>query len=90
MTGKRKLVLLAPKESERAREWAKVSEPRLPAGRYLVKAYVDVNERLKRDWNDRLGAQECIGEAVVETKWPRGYSRMTTVDAPALSRTGKQ
>jgi hypothetical protein len=43
---------------EQASDW------RLAAGRYLVKAYVDVNER--------LCAEEYVAEAVAETKWPRG------------------
>jgi hypothetical protein len=63
-----------------------VAEHGEPMGRYLVKVFVDVNERLRRDWQSVLGEPEFVGEAIVETKWPSGYGRMTTIEANQLSR----
>jgi len=78
------LALSAAKDSERAKQWSKKAS--LPAGRYLVKVYVDANERLKREWESALGPAEYVGETVVETKWPSGYDRMTSVQAKQLNR----
>jgi hypothetical protein len=83
------LVLLAAKDSARAKQW-RTSKPSLPPGRYLIKTYVDTNERLKREWQSALGESEYVGETVVETKWPSGYGRMTSIQAKQLSRAGAQ
>jgi hypothetical protein len=78
------LVLCAPKDSERAKQWSKRAA--LPVGRYLVKVYVDTNERLRREWQSSLGESEFVGETILETKWPSGYGRMTTIPAKQLAR----
>lgn len=79
------LVLLAEKDSERAQAWSR-SEAGLPAGKYLLKVHVDAEGRLKSDWNATLGEAELVGSAVVESGWPRGYGRMTVVEAGRLRR----
>lgn len=81
------LVLLAAKDSDQAKRW-RTSKPSLPPGRYLVKAYVDTNERLKREWQSALGESEYVGEVILETKWPSGYGRMTSIQAKQLERAG--
>jgi hypothetical protein len=83
------LVLNAPKESERAKRWS-ASKPSLPAGRYLVKVYVDTTERLKWDWQSALAESEFVGETILETNWPSGYGRMTAIPAKELSRRAVQ
>ncbi len=79
------LALLATKNSERARQWSQTPAS-LPAGRYLLKVHVDVKERLKSDWNATLGDTEFIGETILETKWPKGYGKMTVVEASQIRR----
>lgn len=79
------LALLADKDSERARLWGR-TEAGLPAGKYLLKVHVDVAGRLKSDWNASLGDGELVGEVVVESAWPKGYGRMTVVEAGRLRR----
>lgn len=79
------LALLAEKDSARAKAWSE-GKPALSAGRYLLKVHVDAKERLKSDWNATLGDGEFVGETVVESKWPRGYGRMTTLEAGQLRR----
>ena len=74
------LALLAKKGSARARQWAE-RKPALAVGRYLLKVHVDTKERLKTEWNSPLGEAEFVGETVVESKWPRGYGKMTVVEA---------
>lgn len=81
------LGLLADKDSERAGLWSR-SGAGLPAGKYLLKVHVDVAGRLKSDWNATLGEAEAVGEAVVESGWPKGYGKMTVVEA-ATSRLQK-
>jgi hypothetical protein len=83
------LVLRAPKDSGRAQRW-RSAKASLPAGRYLVKTYVDTEERLKREWDSELGAAEYVGQTIIETKWPSGYGRMTAIQANNLSRAGAQ
>jgi len=79
------LALLADKDSERARLWGR-TEAGLPAGKYLLKVHVDVAGRLKSDWNASLGEAELIGEAAIESAWPKGYGKMTVVEAGRLRR----
>lgn len=79
------LVLTAAQDSARGKQWRN-SKPSLAPGRYLIKTYVDTNERLKRDWQSVLGESEYVGEAVVETKWPSAYGRMTSIPAKQLNR----
>lgn len=79
------LAMLADKDSGRALDWSR-SGANLPAGKYLLKVHVDVAGRLKSDWNATLGDADLIGEAVVESAWPKGYGRMTVVEAGRLQR----
>jgi len=79
------LALLAERNSDRASLWT-ASKPSLPAGRYLLKVHVDVKERLKSDWNSTLGDAELVGEIVIESKWPKGYGKMTEVEASQIRR----
>jgi hypothetical protein len=67
------LVLLAPKESERAKAWAK-RKPSLPSGRYLLKAYLGGEKR------------EYLGETEVRSAWPEGYGRMTVAEASRVKK----
>src|SRR5262249_19754532 len=72
------LTLLAAPGSDRAKAWRAVPAS-LPAGRYLVRVYVDREGRLARDWTATLGPNEFAGEVVVRSAWPAGYDRMTAV-----------
>ena len=42
--------------------------------------------RRSGDWNATLADAEFVGEAVIETKWPKGYSKMMVVEATRLRR----
>jgi hypothetical protein len=79
------LALLAERNSERARQWSE-ARPSLPAGRYLLKVHVDVKNRLKSDWNATLAETEFVAETVIDSKWPKGYGKMTVVEARQLHR----
>jgi hypothetical protein len=79
------LTLLAAKDSERAKAW-KRGKPALPAGRYLVKVYVDREGRLAKDWTATLGEGDFVGQAEVASRWPTGYGSMTVVDAAKVRR----
>jgi hypothetical protein len=74
------VVLLAAKGSARAAAWKK-EKPALPPGRYLVKVYVDGKDRLAKDWKAELGAEDFVGKAEFESRWPEGYGQMTVLDA---------
>ncbi|HYH63314.1 MAG TPA: hypothetical protein VD866_01305 [Urbifossiella sp.] len=74
------LTLLAAPGSEREKAWSK-GKAALPAGKYLVKVYVDRDGRAATDWRMTLGAAEYVGAVEVESRWPEGYGAMTAVDA---------
>jgi hypothetical protein len=74
------LTLLAAPGSERAKAWA-AGKAALPAGKYLVKVYVDQAGRAAADWRATLGPAEYVGAVEVQSRWPEGYQAMTTVDA---------
>ena len=79
------LTLLAAKGSGRVAAW-RAGTPSLPAGKYLVKVYLDADGRLAKDWTATLGDADFAGQGEFDTKWPEGYGAMTAVSA---ARFGK-
>jgi hypothetical protein len=79
------LTLLASPGSERARTWTN-RKPTLPGGKYLVKVYVDANEKTKKNWKDPLGPDELAGQIEIQSRWPEGYGAMTIIDAGKVKR----
>ena len=79
------LTLLAAEGSGRAGQWER-GKPSLPPGRYLLKVFVDVEERLRRDWQADLGEEAFVGQTEIESNWPPGYGAMTVIDAGRLQR----
>jgi len=79
------LTLLAPPGSPRARAWEK-DAPALPAGKYLVKVFVDGKEKAKTDWKAKPGADEFVGELEFQSRWQVGYGAMTVVNASGTKR----
>ena len=72
------LTLLAEPSSKRSRMWDKRAY--LPAGKYLVKVYVDAEGKVKRDWKATLGDAEFAGQIEVQGRWLEGYGAMTVAD----------
>jgi hypothetical protein len=79
------LTLLAAKGSDRAKGW-RTGPAALPPGKYLVKVYVDGADRLAKDWAAELGDADLAGSAVVESKWPAGYGKMTVLSAAKVKK----
>jgi hypothetical protein len=79
------VTLFAPAGSERAGAWEK-GKPALPAGKYLVKVYVDSASKAKKDWKAPLGADEYVGQAEFQARWTEGYGAMTVVDASKVKK----
>ncbi len=79
------VTLLAVPGSDRAKAWAK-AKPALPAGKYLVKVYIDSADKAKKDWKAPLGADEYVGQVEFQGRWAEGYSAMTTVDASKVKK----
>jgi hypothetical protein len=68
---------------QRGSKWAdEMNSKRLPAGRYLVKLYIDQTGKLQKDFRAELGDKEFVGQVEVESQWPAGYGRMTVVAFP--------
>lgn len=79
------LTLLAANGSDREREWRKAS-PALRPGRYLVKVHVDQQNRTTADWQAKLTAADFAGHVEVQSAWPAGYGRMTTIEAGRIKK----
>ena len=73
------LSLTAPRGSQWVKE---INTKRLPAGRYLLKLYLDQQGKLQKDFKYELGEKEFVGEIEVQSRWPSGYGRMTKVRWP--------
>jgi hypothetical protein len=74
------LTITAPRNSRRAKELRRA--PRLPAGEYRVKIYIDTSGKLQKDPTSPLDDSNLVGETTFSSKWPTGYGRMTTIRFP--------
>ncbi len=79
------VTLLAAPGSDRAKSWAK-GKPSLPAGKYLVKVFVDSTNKAQKDWTARIGTEEFVGAAEFQGRWAEGYGSMTIVDATGIKK----
>lgn len=73
------LTLLGRKGSKWAEE---LREGKLPSGRYLLRIYVDQNDRLSQDFRSPFGRDDIVGEVEITSDWPAGYGKMTIVPFP--------
>ncbi|WP_020471830.1 hypothetical protein [Zavarzinella formosa] len=73
------LTLFAEPGSDLAKKWAN-GKPFLPRGTYLLKAYVDANGRLKKDWKSPLTDKDFVGQVEITADWREGYGAMTAAD----------
>jgi hypothetical protein len=78
------VTLRADPGSDRAKAFAR--KPALPAGRYLLKVYVDADGRLAKDWTAALGAPDYAGQVEIRGAWKEGYNQMTVVDAGRVKK----
>ncbi len=79
------LTLLAVKDSDRAKDF-RVGKPALPAGKYLVRVYVDADSRLAKDWQAELTSADLVGAAEFQARWREGYDAMTIVPGSAVRK----
>jgi hypothetical protein len=82
MLWQQQLSLTAPRSSKRADEIRE--RLALPPGRYLARVYIDREGRLQKNPTAFLGDENFVGQAVIDSRWPTGYGRMTTVDFRTL------
>jgi hypothetical protein len=79
------LTLLATPDSADAKRW-KTGTPKLAPGKYLMKVYLDADDKLAKNWKAELSETDYIGQAVVESKWPTGHGNMTVIDAAIVKK----
>jgi hypothetical protein len=80
------LFLLGPKDRSQVPAWRK-NGAKLPPGKYLVKAYADLNGRIASDPTVMLGDEEFQGQVVVENaKWQPTFPKAEVVSAGELKR----
>jgi len=73
------VTLMAGPGSARAKSWSG-GKPALPPGRYLLKVYVDADDRLAKDWAATLGEADYVGQVEIRGQWKEGYGQMTVAD----------
>jgi hypothetical protein len=79
------VTLLAERGSDRARTFA--ARPALPPGRYLLRVYVDADDRLGKDWTATLGDADYIGHVEMpRAAWREGYGQMTVAEARRVQK----
>jgi len=74
------VTLMAESGSARAKAWSS-GKPALPPGRYLLKVYVDADDRLAKDWTATLGDGDFVGQVELRGQWKEGYGEMTVADS---------
>jgi len=79
------VTLLAEPGSARAKAWS-AGKPALPPGKYLLKVYVDADDRLAKDWTAILGEADYVGQVEIRGPWKEGYGQMTVADAGKVKR----
>lgn len=76
------VMAVAPRNSKRAEEFKESEQTQLPAGRYLVKIYIDRQDKSKNDRNYELGSAEFFGQVESDGDWAPGYQPPKIVQAP--------
>ena len=71
----------APRDSERANSVRQ--SPALPPGKYLVKIYIDAQNKFERQYPATLASDDLVGQVEVSSRWPGGYGTMTVARFPA-------
>ena len=79
------VTLLATPGSKRATAWQS-GKPSLPAGRYLLKVYVDKDDRLASQWSTVMQAADYVGHVEVESDWPEQPGKFTTADVTKIKK----
>jgi hypothetical protein len=74
------LSVTAPRDSARAADIRKAA--RLLPGKYLIKIYVDQENKLARQYPAELGEQELVAQIEVASDWPEGYGSMIAAQFP--------
>ncbi|WDI41522.1 hypothetical protein [Bremerella sp. P1] len=73
------LSVTAPRDSAQAK---RLSDGKLPPGKYLMRIYIDAADKLQSDPSAELGKDELVGEVEINSRWPAGYGKMTKARFP--------
>lgn len=80
------LFLLAPDDRAATRGWDRENAA-LPRGRYLVKAYIDSDDKLSRDPTAMLSEADFYGQAEIRSaRWREGFRQAESVDGGSLRK----
>ena len=79
------LFLLASTDSKKSTTWDPENAT-LPRGRYLIKVYVDSQQRLEEDASVLLGEEDYQGQAEIKkARWREGFRHAETISGKLLS-----
>jgi len=79
------LVVFGRSAGDEKVDWNSDGE-RLPAGKYLLKAYLDANHHLESDPTAFLGEEDFQGQLEVTAKWNEGFPQAEVVSGEGLSQ----
>ena len=76
--------------AQRRTAWAnEIEAQQLPGARYLIKLYIDQEDKLAADYHATLNERDYVGQIEVETQWPAEYGRMTIVEFPPVHKAAQ-
>jgi hypothetical protein len=77
---------IAPRGSQRAQQFG--TSANLPSGRYLVKIYIDRDDKSKKNRDYEFSEDDFFGEVEIDGDWPPGYlpDQIKIIHAPKLQR----
>ena len=75
------ILVIAPRDSARAKRM-KPNISVLPPGRYLIKIYIDRDDRTKKNRDYQLGKREFYGQVEIQGEWKPGYQPPKIIQAP--------
>ncbi len=74
------VMAVAPRNSARAKKFK--PQQLLPAGRYLIKIYIDRDGKAKKNRDYQLGDREFFGQVEIRGEWKPGYQPPKIIHAP--------
>ncbi len=76
------IATLAPRGSQRAKQMREGKTAPLPAGKYLVRIFIDRRDKAKHDRDYQMGPEDFYGEVEIDGRWPAGYQPPKIIEAP--------
>ncbi len=81
------LLLIRSEQTEKKVHWD--DDPTLPAGRYLIKAYIDRKETLLENPSAILGEESFYGQGMLDARWGKLFKNAQKFTGALFKKPGK-